>query len=163
MNEKFLSRGKREDTEKWVEGYYVKLPKDQHGEQLHIIIGLDGQYNRIIPETAGRCVGLTDKNSKLMFEGDIVNHHTGYFGVVAFGGCCDLFHSLETHLGFYIKWDTESYYRQDIGFWKKFIEVIGNIHDNPQMLSRADMPVSNGVFQPVFKSATPENFDIMEA
>ncbi len=54
MNEKFLSRGKREDTEKWVEGYYVELPEDQHGEQLHIIIGLDGQYNRIIPETAGR-------------------------------------------------------------------------------------------------------------
>lgn len=72
MNEKFLSRGKREDTGKWVTGYYVELPEDQHGEQLHIIIDLDGQYNRIIPETAGRCTGLTDKNDTLIFEGDIV-------------------------------------------------------------------------------------------
>ena len=32
-----------------------------------------------------------------------------------------------------------------------------------KMLSRADMPVSNDVFQPVLKSATPENFEIMDA
>lgn len=48
MNEKFLSRGKRENTGKWVEGYYVELLEDQHGKKLCLIIGLDGQYNRII-------------------------------------------------------------------------------------------------------------------
>lgn len=69
MNEKFLSRGKREDTGKWVTGYYVELPEDQHGKNFCLIIGLDGQYNRIIPKTVGRCTGLTDKNDTLIFEG----------------------------------------------------------------------------------------------
>lgn len=152
MNEKFLSRGKREDTGKWVEGYYVELPEDQHGKQLHIIIDLDGQYNRIIPETAGRCVGLTDKNGKLMFEGDIVkaylHNETKFTEKIEFRNGCFWFGN----------WNF-------IEFLDKFrnYEIIGNIHDNPNMLSRADMPVANDVFQPVLQPATPENFEIMNA
>lgn len=154
MNEKFLSRGKREDTGKWVEGYYIELPKDQHGEQLHIIIDLNGQYHRIIPETAGRCVSLTDKNNKLMFEGDIV---TGYFdhekiiGSITYGSDATFFIQRAGLFGIGLN---------NAADW---LSVIGNIHDNKQMLSRADMPVSNDVFQPVFQPTTPENFEIMQA
>lgn len=53
MNNKFLCRGKRKDTGKWVEGYYVEMPVGEK-EPLYLIIGLDGQYNRVIPETVGQ-------------------------------------------------------------------------------------------------------------
>ena len=155
MNEKFLFRGKREDTGNWVEGYYVELPEDQHGKKLCLIIGLDGQYNRIIPETAGRCTGFTDKNDVLFFEGDIIkNIDTGDIGVVRW---------YDEHGAFMIRRisDNQIYWLFDNDFSK--IEIVSNIHDNKQMLRRADMPVFNDVFQPVLKSATPENFVIAPA
>lgn len=149
MNEKFLSRGKREDNGEWITGYYVKLPEH------HIIFDLDGDIHYIIPETIGRCTGLTDKNGKMIFEGDIVidvnyefnkyvvifsNERCGFFPFAKGDGCgCCEINTLAI----------------------KFAEVIGNIHDNPEMLSRADMPVSNDVFQPVFQPTTPENFELM--
>lgn len=123
MNEKFLSRGKREDTEKWVEGYYVELPEDQHGKKICLIIGLDGQYNRIIPETAGRYVCLNDKNGKLMFEGDIVkaylHNETKFTEKIEFRNGCFWFGN----------WNI-------IEFLDKFrnYEVIGNAYDNPELL-----------------------------
>lgn len=127
MNEKFLkflSRGKREDTEKWVEGYYVELPEDQHGKKLCLIIGLDGQYNRIIPETAGRCTGLTDKNGTEIFEGDILkadypDGDTCYYEITwreaGFHADCDEQIYISSH---YVSDD----------------EVVGNVHDNPELI-----------------------------
>lgn len=139
MNEKFLSRGKREDTGKWVTGYYVELPEDQHGEQLHIIIDLDGQYNRIIPETAGRCTGLTDKNDTLIFEGDIVK------GVVLSSEFIGDIVWIEEIASFGIghrgkreptAWENSSLFKRlRLGYKDQFAaEIIGNIHDNPEMI-----------------------------
>lgn len=139
MSNKFLSRGKREDTGKWVTGYYVKLPEDQHGEQLHIIIDLDGQYNRIIPETAGRCTGLTDKNDTLIFEGDIVK------GVVLSSEFIGDIVWIEEIASFGIghrgkreptAWENSSLFKRlRLGYKDQFAaEIIGNIHDNPEMI-----------------------------
>lgn len=161
MNEKFLSRGKREDTGKWVKGYYVELPEDQHGKKLCLIIGLDGQYHRIIPETAGRCVCLTDKKGKHIFDGDIVtygdtdNRYYGNYAVVfeQRGGCAY----------FGIKINDNETWQFCLEVHPKIMEVVGNIHDNKQMLERADMPVFNDVFQPVLQPTTPENFEISPA
>ena len=153
MNEKFLSRGKREDTGKWVKGYYVELPEEQHEKKLCLIIGLDGQYNRIIPETAGRCAEITDKNNVLIFEGDILRHDRGTLHEVVFEQ-----RNGRAYFGWKISeletWDF------DLDFLRQ-LEVVGNIHDNKQMLGRADMPVSNDVFQPVLQP--PENFEIAPA
>lgn len=153
MNEKFLSRGKREDTGKWVKGYYVELPEDQHGKKICLIIGLDGQYNRIIPETAGRCAEIADKNSVLIFEGDIVKIVGEAINAVT-----------EEEQVFAVKYEIKGEFACGFGLLDCFeYEVIGNIHDNPELLERADMPVSNDVFQPVLQPATPENFEIAPA
>lgn len=149
MNEKFLSRGKRKDTKIWVEGYYFEHNGD------YAIVDLNDRYNGVIPETVGRYTCLTDKNGKRIFEGDIVidvnyefnkyvvifsNERCGFFPFAKGDGCgCCEINTLAI----------------------KFAEVIGNIHDNPELLSRADMPVSNDVFQPVFQPTTPENFELM--
>lgn len=138
MNEKFLSRGKREDNGEWVTGYYVKLPEH------HIIFDLDGDVDYIIPETVGRCTSLTDKNGKMIFEGDILQ--TGeYRFTVKFGKCGgvkNVDHEVG-YIGFYVipigkdsELFIESGVRTDILYWLNAYEVyvIGNIHDNPELI-----------------------------
>lgn len=122
-----LFRGKRADNGEWVEGY---LYITQNGE--YEISNYCKYYNCerntyiVIPETVGQYTGLTDKNGKKIFEGDIVKYGdtvhkvvfeqrngTAYFGLV--------YSTLETlSFGYY----------QDL----KQIEVIGNIYDNPELL-----------------------------
>lgn len=153
MNEKFLSRGKREDTGKWVKGYYVELSEDQHGKKICLIIGLDGQYNRIIPETAGRCTGETDKFGTMIFEGDIVKIVGEAINAVT-----------EKEQVFAVKYEIKGEFACGFGLLDCFeYEIIGNIHDNPELIGRADIPVSDDISQPVLMPATPENFEIAPA
>lgn len=65
MNDnRLICRGKREDTGKWCEGYYVRL--EGIDSPLHIIIDRAGQYNRVLPETVGECTGCLDVQGRLM-------------------------------------------------------------------------------------------------
>lgn len=124
MSNKFLSRGKREDTGKWVTGYYVELPEDQRGKNFCLIIGFDGQYNRIIPETAGRGTGLTDKNGTRIFEGDILklkDYHGERIVYIFWGHCGSWFYGGDGYSDEYIFNSSER-------------EIIGNIYDNPELI-----------------------------
>lgn len=141
-------RGKRVDNGKWTEGYYVCL-----NEKVHFIYSGYAETNcgnyyadrdEVIPETVGQYAGLTDKNGTKIFEGDIVRI-AYWFGwddeqqknvpeeeyiskVYSIDGCpfcVDLIHDDGdmTPLA-WIGWvydDVE-------------VEVIGNIHDNPELL-----------------------------
>lgn len=133
MNEKFLSRGKREDNGECITGYYVKLPEH------HIIFDLDGVVHYIIPETVGRCVGLPDKNGKMIFEGDIVK------GVVLSSEFIGDIVWIEEIASFGIghrgkreptAWENSSLFKRlRLGYKDQFAaEIIGNIHDNPELI-----------------------------
>ncbi len=75
----------------------------------------------IIPETVGQYTGLTDENGKKIFEGDIIND-------IDYG-----FMKCTYWRGSFV------WYKQD-GFqiesmrYVPVIEIIGNIHDNPELL-----------------------------
>ena len=115
-----LFRGKRIDNGEWVEGdlahSYLKV-------EDNCIINKCG-YHQVIPETVGQFTGLTDKNGKKIFEGDIVKdaHHTG---VVSFGefncSCCEGVYGWSFSNGADIRYHS-------------IHEVIGNTHDNPELL-----------------------------
>ena len=152
----------------WVQGSYWELREttycfqsdyDRHPDNTKYYIVFDrmtdwGLPNRhlqadVIPETVGQFTGLTDKNGKKIFEGDIVQYsieedQAVFVGAVKFGEFNpDGGALLNTNVGFYVEMvDQEgkrTYMQKDIGFWVKFrqIEVIGNIYDNPELLETA--------------------------
>ena len=85
-----------------------------------------------IPDTVGQFTGLTDKNGKKIFEGDIVKDDSGVVYPVVFSltGFC-LKYAPPYSCGFHYDMLPLSNYWHAHG---AIIEVIGNIHDNPELL-----------------------------
>lgn len=86
-----------------------------------------GKYGAVIPETVGQYTGLTDKNGKKIFEGDICKYGDS-FGVVEFYEDDAMFiftynENIQTNLSC---------------MWSKNLEVIGNIYDNPELVESED-------------------------
>lgn len=127
-----LYRGKRLDNDEWVEGDLVhngfliliyKLPEETKYMTVTYIID---------PETIGQYTGLTDKNGKKIFEGDIVKFHT------------ETYTSMRDTIGV-VKYYNASYgiaYKNKQHFLAfnnastnvRWYEIIGNIYDNPELL-----------------------------
>ena len=124
-----LFRGKREDNGEWVEGGILQ---DEGYVAIVVYSDYHGWHDfiEVIPETVSEFTGLTDKNGKKIFEGDILkykNFISKYnIGYVVYGTGC-----------FSVK-DIHSDNRPAIDIVlhesKNDIEVIGNIHDNPELL-----------------------------
>ena len=125
-----LFRGKRVDNGNWIEGYFCgKVNKSffSSAEDCAQIIDKDLWWYEVIHETVGQYTGLTDKNGKKIFEGDIVEGadftvEDGGYGVVSFDeGAFEV--SGNNIIGTFHE-----------NYWGKEFEVIGNIHDNPDLL-----------------------------
>lgn len=89
--------------------------------------------------TIGQYTGLTDKNGKEIYEGDIVRHHwkDPVFGDLVETG--QFVHStICFNNGAFVvnyRLQGEYIYLQDF-VRLKCLEVVGNIHDNPEMLEK---------------------------
>lgn len=137
-----IFRGKRTDNGEWIEGYYASQSnhacfanelKHQHFifKDVCLEFNLGGlQEFEVIPSTVGQYTGLIDKNGKKIFEGDVVQYygscplevyiekgHTKirWYDTISASKCDELFFSI----------DREGYDE---------CEIIGNIHDNPELL-----------------------------
>lgn len=133
-----LFKAKRIDNSEWVEGYYFRK-YDLLDNEEHFIFHTDSyrvwEYAKINPETLCQFTGICDANGKRVFENDIVKAYNTYV-IVEYGCYQSDFASEKTkHIGFYVEWPEDNYFRKDLGYWiGKGYTVIGNIFDNPELL-----------------------------
>lgn len=126
-----LFRGKTKNGE-WVYGSFINSVVK--GSSFGYIAGNNVvEPVQVMRETVGQYTGLTDKNGEKIFEGDIVyikfheptSKVTGkkpIYTIVFEKGCFSLFRKTNRIIVF------------DLRVWYKECEVIGNIHDNPELL-----------------------------
>ena len=122
-----LFRGKCFHTEEWVEGYLgIEVPDElviqQFSYDEYFKSNCIDQYS-VKPETIGQYTGLTDKNGTKIFEGDICwfyggDYYSGLWEQNAIVAITDMTDDEQTH------------YLNNA----EYCEVIGNIHDNPELL-----------------------------
>ncbi len=124
-----LFRGKQRRNGQWIYGNYIGLdddntficPRHEEASSLSCIDLVRLSMESVNPETIGQYTGETDKNGKKIFEGDIVRVNDKFIDTVVFGTGC---FCMDKQIMMY-----EFTYQYFDG-----IEVIGNIHDNPELL-----------------------------
>ena len=125
-----LFRGKRVDNGKWVYGDLAHFP-----DKTNIDPHEHGQPWRgyaVDPETVGQFTGLTDKNGKRIFEGDIVKHYNNSddgFDIGALYWDETFSQWKRTSIGNFHSRDFTYRVSRSCEY-----EVIGNIHDNPELM-----------------------------
>lgn len=122
-----LFRGKSKDNEEWVYGDLIQT-RFKHGVYIEFydksFIPAKHIFKQIIPDTVGQYIGMTDKNGVKIFEGDVVIGRKGYTGNP---------HYPIKEQRFAVKYEHECYRELcDTDYYE--FEVIGNIHDNPDLL-----------------------------
>ena len=137
VNREILFRGKRADTKEWIYGdvqQNVDAVKIREQEQS---IQRIAKSFVVMPETVGQYTGLTDIHGVKIFEGDIIEAHLD-----------ELFPDLATTL--IVVWSDYGWFGRDMDgnvdslerkWVSDFFEIIGNIHDNPELL---EVSVNNG-------------------
>ena len=140
-----LFRGKRKDNGEWVQGDFcgpcnIVFIENGYDPVLGKCDSPMCNDYEIIPETVGQYTGLKDKNGKMIFEGDVVKgvaFSTDFIGVIIW---------IEEIAGFGVRyfnnkreptaWENSSILKMiQKGHKDKFAaEIIGNIHDNPELL-----------------------------
>lgn len=120
-----LFRGKRTDNDEWVvSDSIIHFEHILDRSNCYQLWERENGWVNVDAETLGQFTGLTDKNGKRIFEGDIVKYENALFTVEYYA----------PHMAYYMH---GLFGRGSVnGFTKTsfIIEVIGNIHDNPELL-----------------------------
>ena len=124
MQREILFRGKSIETGEWIYGSLI-------GSDVIVgkIVEFEEDYfctefwNKVYPETVGQFTGITDKNGKKLFEGDIYSM-----------GDVNILYVVIFDKSQFIGKQTRSRSFAGLEYWKIDIEIVANIHDNPELL-----------------------------
>ena len=136
--DRYLFRGKCEKTGKWAIGKLAGEETDPVIQESLLVQQTDDMYMPFMqlfgvcvdPDTVGQCTGSEDENEALIFDGDIIDIADIGVGVVVW---------MTNYYG--IKWVKRlNPYRTPPyagSLSQHFLNasVIGNIHDNPELLN----------------------------
>ena len=128
-----IFRGRRIDNSEFVYGYLWTKDNCTAGRRTLIMDSIGKNYE-VDPETVGMFAGVTDINSKNAYCDDILSYK-GIIGVVKYGiyeNSTD--DNKGGHLGFYVFFKEEQFYRKDIVYWLGKGEIVGNIHEHKHLL-----------------------------
>ena len=119
---KLLFRGFNAKNKKWIYGFYIQNRGEHFIAPDEFATGKSWEDYKVLPETVGQHTGMKDKNDKEIWEGDIVKADDDFVSEVYFNEYMAMFQieDMRTDRAFTLyEWD---------------LEVIGNIHDNPELL-----------------------------
>jgi len=134
MTERYLFRGKQLRSGEWLFGDLNHLSGTYIFPRNTDALDSTDRYE-VDPDTLGQYTGLKDKNSKLIFECDILlDEYDRTWSIIWARGC------------FMLRLIHDPYPRDDddydtwpellSNFWSGYVEIIGNIHDNPELLGK---------------------------
>lgn len=138
-------RGKNKKSGKWIYGYYFKNRGIDFIAPDEFANGKTWEDYKAIPETVGQLTGLLDKNGKEIWEGDIVRvgilspNYTGSYPKPYYVDTVCIYKEgafLYKRISPFDKkklsrnWTYKPMHRYEI----YSTEVIGNIHDTPELL-----------------------------
>lgn len=134
MNREIIFRGKRLDNNEWAYGYFLI---SQKSDKTYYIVAdvLNSELMAINPKTLGQFTGLTDKNGKDIYEGDILDigqtvNGQSKFVIMDTIGRYDVRYAHDLSL----RYEYDVYDLLDCFNEEKDAEIIGNIHENPELL-----------------------------
>lgn len=139
-------RGKDIETGKWVYGDLHVLCNRPHIHTEQTAYPYAGKRSFVALETIGQFTGLIDKNGKEIYEGDILlwtrkNVHIEGRPLQDFSDKCIVYYDSDKCA---FKFRCELRYGACVGYLdfdderadESFVEVIGNIYDNPELLEK---------------------------
>jgi uncharacterized phage protein (TIGR01671 family) len=118
------------------DGYFFIVPDDYSFQEttensMGIFYLISKKYFEVIPETVGEFTGMRDGKDKKIYEGDILHEKSekkNYLVVYCNVDAC--FYLVES-----INWNPVQARSRPLGRRNTYyIKVIGNIHDNPELL-----------------------------
>ena len=124
MNDRFKFRAKRIDNNKFVYGYlcFIYIDNEKH---CKIYSPDDAMSYDCYTETLGQCTGLKDRNGRLIYAGDILGNKDFISDIALLKynnkKCCYILERQSIDERFN-KW------------WADMLMVIGNIHENKELL-----------------------------
>ena len=119
-----LFRAKSITSGKWIESMTIARGTIKRKMNDYFIEDNNGEWKGVYHETIGQYTGLKDKNSKMIFEGDLfkIGAEKETFEVVYESGC-------------FLAYCNGKQYGLLGELMICFVEIIGNIHDNPELIT----------------------------
>lgn len=123
-----IFRAKRKDGSEWCRGFYIveESKRMSTRDTIHLIVSIEHK-DEVDQETVGQYIGIDDRNGIQIFEGDIVK-------IISDDELAIIEYNTSEAI-FEVKYISNNIVVNFSEYlWGRDVEIVGNIHDNPEIL-----------------------------